>query len=111
MILDEFIKTTGYHRKYAIGLLNSTRTHAKHPVRRPRRTAYGVEEPNSYIILTDKFNGMCSKLLQGAMHAELARLHQYGVLQASPTCCRKLVQVSPATIDHLLAGRRSQHRK
>ena len=110
-ILDEFGKTTGYHRKYTIGLLNGTRTHAKHPVRRPRRTVYDVEELQGLLILTDLFNGICSKLLRGALDAELARLYQSGVLQVSPTCYRKLVQVSPATIDRLLAGRRSQHRK
>jgi hypothetical protein len=36
-ILDEFVETTGYHRKYAIAILTQNRTRATRPIGRPRR--------------------------------------------------------------------------
>ena len=41
VILDEFVKTTGYGRKYAIALLNGKRDYVKHVIRRPRSTVSG----------------------------------------------------------------------
>ena len=38
-ILDEFVKTTSYHRKYAIGLLNGRRQRSQGPIKRPRRAS------------------------------------------------------------------------
>lgn len=69
MILDEFVKTTGYGRKYAIALLNSR------------------------------------------MDVELPRLYDAGFLQVSPEIYEKLMNISPASIDRLLVGRRPQLRK
>jgi hypothetical protein len=34
-ILDEFVRTTDYGRKYAIALLNGKRNHVQHVIRRP----------------------------------------------------------------------------
>jgi len=41
-ILDEFVKTTGYHRKHATAVLNRRRERVSGPIRRPRRTRYGA---------------------------------------------------------------------
>jgi len=37
-ILDEFARTTGYHRKHAMAILNGRRQRVQGPIRRPRRT-------------------------------------------------------------------------
>lgn len=105
-ILDEYVKTTGYHRKYAIGVLNGKRKRAQHPVRRPRGAIYGDAESRALLLLSDLFDGICSKRLRAAMDVELPHLYEAGHLQVSPACYRKLMQVSPSTIDRLLAGRR-----
>lgn len=105
-ILDEYVKTTGYHRKYAIGVLRGKRKRAKHPVRRPRRAIYGDQEARALLTLSDLFDAICSKRLRAALDVELPRLHETGFLQVSPECYHKLMQVSPATIDRLLARRR-----
>jgi hypothetical protein len=105
-ILDEYVKTTGYHRKYAIGVLRSKRKRAKRPVRRPRRTIYGDEEARALLELSDLFDGICSKRLRAALDVELPRLNAHDFLQVSPECYQKLLQISPATIDRLLARRR-----
>jgi hypothetical protein len=107
-ILDEYVKTTGCHRKYAIGVLRGKRKNAKHPVRRPRRAIYGDAEARALLVLSDLFDGICSKRLRAAMDVELPHLYESRVLQISLECYLKLMQISPATMDRLLVGRRPQ---
>jgi hypothetical protein len=111
MILDEFVKTTGYGRKYAIALLNGKRNYVKHPVRRPRSTMYDPGLIPSLLLLFDLFDGICSKRLRAAMKVELPKLYEAGFIQVDPRIYRKLMDISPSSIDRLLAGRRSQLRK
>ena len=111
VILDEYVKTTGYHRKHAIAVLNGRRERVRGPVRRPRRAQYGVEEANAIATLADLFDNICSKRLRAAMDVELPRLHQAGVLRISATCYEKLLKVSPATMDRLRARYRSDRQR
>jgi hypothetical protein len=110
-ILDEYVKTTGNHRKYAIGVLGGKRKRAQHPVRRPRRARYGDEEARALLQLWELFDGIYSKRLRAALDVELPRLYTTGFLQISPECYSKLMQISPASIDRLLRGRRLQVHK
>ena len=110
-ILDEFVKTTGYSRKYAIALLNGKRNYVKGVIRRPRGVKYGSGLISPLLILSDLFDGVCSKRLRAAMTVELPRLYESDSLQISPESYEKLMQISPATMDRLLVGRRSQIRK
>ena len=110
-ILDEYVKTTGQNRKYAIGVLTGKRRTGKRPARRPRRAIYGSEETQALLILSDLFDGICSKRLRAAMDVELPGLYESGVLQVTSGCYHKLMQISPATMDRLLVGRRPQLRK
>jgi hypothetical protein len=107
VILDEYVKTTGYHRKHAIAVLNGRRERVKGRVRRPRRALYGVEEANALAFLAGLFDDICSKRLRAALDVELPRLYQAGVLPISATCYEKLLKVSPATMDRLRARYRS----
>jgi hypothetical protein len=111
IILDEVVKTTGYHRKYATALLNGKRKRVQGLVQRPRRRVYGAEEADAIMILAELFDHICSKLLRAAMDVELPRLYEAGVIRVSPACYEKLLQVSPATMDRLRAGRRLSKRK
>jgi hypothetical protein len=111
VILDEFVKTTGYSRKHATALLNGKRNHVKGTIQRPRSKLYGDGLIPPLVALSDLFGGACSKLLRAAMDTELSRLYESGFLQVSPQIYDKLMQISPASIDRLLAGRRAQHRK
>ena len=105
-ILDEFVKTTDYHRKYAIALLNGRRQRAQRPIKRPRRTTYGAEEAGALLILSQLFDHINSKRLRKALDVELEGLYESGFIQVSSECYHKLKQVSPSTIDRLLVGRR-----
>lgn len=111
LILDEFVKTTGYGRKYAIALLTGRQDYVKHVVRRPRSTKYGEGLIPHLLFLRDLFNGIGSKLLRAAMDGELPRLYETGAFQVSSETYEKLMQISPATMDRLLAGRKAQTRK
>ena len=42
-ILDEFVRTTGYHRKYAMGVLRHPPALRAGPIRRPRAARYGPD--------------------------------------------------------------------
>jgi hypothetical protein len=103
-ILDEFVKTTGYHRKHAIAVLNGKRERVQGPIRRPRRARYGAEEAAALAVLADLFDHICSKRLRAAMDVELPRLYEADVLQISAACYQKLLVISPATMDRLRAG-------
>ena len=111
VILDEFVKTTGYGRKYAIALLSGKRDYVKHIIRRPRSAVYGPGLVPPLLVLVDLFDGICSKRLRAAMNVELPRLYDAGFLQVGPEIYGKLINISPASIDRLLAGRRPQLRK
>lgn len=104
-MLDEFVRTTGYHRKHATAVLNGRRERVPGPIRRPRRAVYGAEVRAALVILADLFDHICSKRLRAAMDVEVPRLYEAGDLQVSPECYEKLLAVSPATMDRLRAGR------
>jgi transposase InsO family protein len=101
-ILDEFVKTTGYHRKHATAVLNGRRERVQGPIRRPRGKVYGADVARELAYLADLFDNICSKRLRAALDAELPRLYQAGVVPVSTECYQKLMAVSPATIDRLL---------
>jgi transposase InsO family protein len=104
-ILDEFVKTTGYHRKHAIAVLNGRRQRVSGPIQRPRRRVYGSEEADALATLADLFDHICSKRLRAALDVELPRLYEAGTLDIRAECYEKLLVVSPATMDRLRAGR------
>jgi hypothetical protein len=100
-ILDEFAKTTGYHRKHATALLNGRRGRVRSPIRHPRRAQYGAEEADALAFLAALFDDICSKRLRVALDVELPRLYQAGALRISTRCYQNLLKVSPATMDRL----------
>ena len=105
-ILDEYVKTTGCHRKYAIGVLRGKRKQRTGPIRRPRRAIYGDAEARALLELSDLFAGICSKRLRAALDVELPRLYERDCLTINADCYAKLMHVSPATMDRLLAPHR-----
>ena len=102
-ILDEFVDTTGYHRKHAIALLRGKRRHrnAKTPSRRMRRRIYLAEDQRAVLWLAELFDQIGSKRLRAAMDAELDHLRRHHHLQVSPACFQRLRRISPSTIDRL----------
>jgi len=107
-ILDEYVATTGYHRKHATAVLGGKRQRVKRPIRRPRRKRYTDEDARAVLALAELFNHICSRRLRVAMNNELAKLRQRGFLDVCPECYERLQHIRPATMDRLRAryGRR-----
>lgn len=106
-ILDEFVKTTGYHRKHAIALLRGKRHYRnpQRPIRRPRRRIYLLEDKRAVLWLAALFDEISSKRLRAAITAELEHLRRY--LQVSGACFQRLQVISASTMDRF---RRTERR-
>jgi hypothetical protein len=102
-ILDEYVKTTGYHRKHASAVLSGKRQRVKRPIRRPRRDKYTAEDARGLAQISDIFDGINSKLLRAAMDNELEQLYRKGYVDISPASYERLQHISPATMDRLRA--------
>lgn len=100
-ILDEFVATTGYHRKHAVALLRGKRRHRnpKIPIRRLRRCIYLAEDKRAVLWLAELFDQISSKRLRAAMNVELDTLQCH--LEVSAACFKRLKRISPSTMDRL----------
>jgi len=100
-MLDEFVATTGYHRKYAIALLRG-RLERKSPGRRaPRKAYYTVLDQRALLRLAALFDQIGSKRLRAALDVNLPSLRANGFLKVSAEVYQHLEQMSPATMDRL----------
>jgi hypothetical protein len=106
-ILDEFVATTGYHRKHATALLRGKRRHrnSKTPSHRLRRRIYLAEDKRAVLWLAALFDQIGSKRLRVAMDVELDHLRTH--LEVSRACYRRLQVISPSTMDRF---RRTERR-
>lgn len=105
-ILDEFVAVTGYHRKYAIGLLNGYRAKqaiTSAPERKGRQRLYTAEVQEALIIMWEVANRICSKRLAPFLPEMVGALERHGHLSLPIEVKRRLLGISPATIDRLLA--------
>jgi len=104
-ILDEFVAATGYHRKYAIHLLNHPppRRVAK---RRPRRRKYDGRVQAALEKVWRVANCICGKRLVAVLPHYVEALERHGELALDPETRCLLLQISAATADRLLARAR-----
>ena len=100
-ILDEFCSVSGYHRKHAIRVL-SARTEEAAP-RRVVRRVYDEAVRQALIVLWEAADRICSKRLQASLPSLLEAMERHGHLALVPDIRERLLVVSPATIDRLLA--------
>src|ERR1700689_1854322 len=105
-ILDEFCLVCGYARKYAIGLLSRQPGQRRKKPGPRRRYDLEVLQPLKAIWLASE--QMCSKRLKAALPLWLPFYEQeHGAL--AETVRRKLLRISPATIDRLLKKTRARY--
>ena len=112
-ILNEFVATTGYHRKHASALLRGKRQwrDPKQPLRRARRDFYTEEDRQTVLWLVELFDDIGSKRLRVAMNNELANLRRHRHLHVSRQCYKHLRQVSASTMDRWRRAARRPGRK
>ncbi|MCA1725078.1 MAG: transposase, partial [Thermomicrobia bacterium] len=102
-ILAEFVATTGYHRKYALTLLNHPPRPRSRPVRRPREKTYTPAVQRALVRLWEIADRICSKRLVPGLPDVLDTLERHGELILDPPTRALLLTLSPATADRLLA--------
>src|SRR5215475_12443049 len=103
-ILDEFVEATGYHRKYAVALLNQTAESPLTTARKPRhqKRRYSDDVKAALLAIWKAANRLCSKRLVPFLPEFIPVLEKYGHLLLADEVREKLLQVSPATVDRLL---------
>jgi hypothetical protein len=108
-ILDEFCATTGYHRKYAITLLNHPAEESSTPPAQRRKPTYSDEVIRVLAAIWEAAGYPWSSRLQALLPLWLpwARRH----LPIAPAVERQLRRISPSTIDRRLQGRKRQIRR
>ncbi len=110
-ILDEFAAVTGYHRKHAIRLLSgggdrekAGQVEGSPGVTVVRRCVYGTEIRDALIQLWEVADRDCSKRLRPMVPVLLPALERHGRVVLDEATRAKLLMVSAASIDRLLAG-------
>ena len=106
-ILDEFVKTSGYHRKYALRLLSKSTIKADSPAF-ARRRIYNEAVKEALIVLWESSDRICGKRLKAILPELLKSLESHGHLNVDPEVRELLLVVSAASIDRLLRSIRSQ---
>jgi len=123
-ILDEFCATTGYHRKYAMQLLNRWGTSelrridgalVKVVIGKPRKRAKRIyrriyDEPVHKALreVWDLFDYQCGKRLVPLLRANMPVLRAQPELGIDEELAGKLSQISPATVDRILKSDRAK---
>lgn len=121
-ILERFVKASGYVRRYAARLLrNQGRRVVLRPgvlvqgdvtirVRRRRRRIYGEDVKRELKRIWEILDYLCGKRLAAALPATLEALERHGELKIRPEVREKLLSVSGATIDRMLAPEKKKLR-
>ena len=124
-ILDEFVKTTGYHRKYAVALFSRFTDEALFNVagrivrvkaetkkkRKPgggRKKVYGKTLVLALKAIWAFFDFMCGKRLAPFLREQMPFLKPYREFGITKEVQNLLLAISPATIDRLLKPERKK---
>jgi len=107
-ILDEFVATTGYHRKYALTLLNHPPRQRRTPVNRSRQRIYTPAVERALVTLWQVAGCLCAKRLVPFL-PDLIEAMEGGELALDPDTRDLLLTLSVATADRLLAPARRAH--
>ncbi|MFL9935537.1 hypothetical protein P0D88_42140 [Paraburkholderia sp. RL18-103-BIB-C] len=105
-ILDEFVALTGYHRKHAIRLLREAPGAAK--LTRDRNRLYDEAVRQTLTVLWEAADRVCGKRLKALIPKLVDAMERNGHLDLDPVIKVKLLEVSAATIDRMLAKARAQ---
>lgn len=108
-LLDDFVVTTGYHRKYAVGLLRdgpppSRKGHGGRP------QLYSPVVVGALRVVAEASDWLCGKRLAPFLPELVPALEEEGVLVMESAVRERLVVMSAATIDRRLRPFRLQTR-
>ncbi len=103
-ILDEFVDLTGYHRKHATRVLGEEAVSVKATAVRNRLYDEAVRQ--ALTILWEAADRVCGKRLKALIPMLVDAMERHGHLALDPLIRAKVLQVSAATIDRVLAPAR-----
>jgi hypothetical protein len=104
-LLDAFTAATGYHRKYAMWLLNHAQEEQPTP-HRPRH--YGPEVQHALFLVWHAANRICAKRLIPFLPTLVEALERHEHLHLTEECRSQLLSMSAATADRLLRSQRKR---
>ena len=100
MILDEFVKVTGYHRKHAIRALTAQgHTQRGRPV---GHRIYQEAVKEALIVLWEASDRICGKRLKALLPLLVEAMERHGHLRLQEGVKEQVLTISAATIDRLL---------
>ncbi len=102
VILNEFVKTTGYDRQHAGKLLRGNYRYHIGPIKRPRRKIYTLSDATVLTKVCDLLDWIHSKRIQPQIGVAIDSLVKEKELVCSPKQRQRLIKISPSTIDRLL---------
>jgi hypothetical protein len=108
LILDEFIKVTGYHRKHAIRILTAPPVSAAMPEARSTSRIYGEAVKEVLIVLWEAADRVCGKRLKALLPQLVEAMERHKHLQLEAGVRAQLLAISAATIDRQLSAVREK---
>jgi len=110
-ILDEFTAATGYHRKHAISLLcgkgfDNVQKLGDNRKRSRQPRIYTDDVGKALIKVWEASNRICSKRLVPYLPTFVEALERHGHLDITDDTRRRLLSISPATVDRILYKKR-----
>lgn len=109
IILDEFVASTGYSRKYAIRLLTRPIAQRANESKRGRKKLYDKQAQEALRVAWAASNYIASKRLAPFLKELIPVLEHHGYLNLRAELREQLFSMSPATIDRLLQPWRSNY--
>lgn len=110
-LLDDFCEVTGYERKHAIKVLRGQKRGGKGPGRGGAPKLYGEQVRAVLKHCWLHMEQPCGKRMAGMLPLWLAHLRAVGGQEIDLETRTRLLQISPATIDRLLAPAKTGSRR
>ncbi len=107
-ILDEFVAATGFHRKYAIRLLNHSKRRGGLKKGRRQKVYFG-EVVTILVQIWEICGRICSKRLKPFLPEVIEVLEYHHELVLTPEMKALLLKMSRSTIDRCLTSERLKH--
>jgi hypothetical protein len=107
-MLDTLCSVCGYTRDHAARLLRAGPPKRERPRPRHRARTYDADVLFAQRQVWATLDGVCGKRLAAAMPDVVAAMERFGELMISHEVHDKLLSISPATIDRLLAPDRAR---
>ena len=108
LILDEFIKVTGYHRKHAIRILTAPPVSLGMPAAPSKSRIYGEAVKEALIVLWEASDRICGKRLKVLLPQLVEAMERHRHLQLEAGVRAQLLAISAATIDRQLSAVREK---